>query len=283
MATPLLSLLPLFLACVPTVAPQNWDAHTAAIQAAVVANPNGGTAPQLDDGTINIASPAGGAVDGLAWAVLSGGSATEAFALTDFKGFRDASENAYTLTSDASPNPSQEYNSRKTTTKCGPDTGACVAMDSFTYGAVPSLSLLPDTVPAGAEVIEYEVIDQVVQGCDGSPTSTRLVRGWLYRERGIVGGQERWNQHWFLKNSASGEPYAFPTLCDTASHQQIELVVKKATVKDDGGNPVGERSLRAAATALTSACSGQQTGCGLCNPGSYCDYALVQLDWWKKQ
>ncbi|MCK6507383.1 hypothetical protein L6R53_29130 [Myxococcota bacterium] len=277
--------LSLSLACHPVVKSDVWTAHANAVDAAFQAYPSNGTAPELSDGTISIKDSQDGAADGDVFVVFPSSTSTEAFVLdVDFKGFRDAADSEYIVLSDATPNLATVYDPHVGSTVCKPTTATCVAKHSFQYGAVPPPAGLPATVPAGAQVIEYEVFNRDVSSCDGTPTyATPQLRGWLYRERGIVNDQERWNQHWFLMNSSAPTPYVYPTKCDSMTHMRTDLVVKRTVVKDSAGNPLGApRSLKAAVSSLTAACTGSQTGCGVCDSANGpCDYALLHLDWMK--
>ncbi len=257
------------------VDPAEWASHRGLLQAALSPYSLPGEAPQIDDGTVSITDP-GGNPDG-SILVDAGASTTEAFIVSDFPGFREAASSTVMQTSTTVPTYSTDYDPHVGAGNCTPTTSACVAMDAYSYGAVPSN--LPTSIPSGTQVYEYEVYNRIVTSCNGTPSTTSVLRGWMYRERVVVGGQEQWNQHWFLHNANAAAAYAFPTLCDSGSGTRIDLVFEKTEILDSSGNPrTTPRSLKTAADELKAACTGAQTGCNIC-PGTTCDYALLELDW----
>lgn len=269
--------------CLPKVAESTWNDHLVVLAALEPPAAGIGNSPQLDDGTIGVAAEPHGTDHGSVFVNVVAGVSTEAFAMSAFRAFRDSGSEEFVVDNATPPDLAVVYDQHITTTKCKSTMDSCGAKDSYTYGALPAASSFPATVPAGAEVREYTVYNRLVTSCNGTPSETLVVRGWMYRERGIVNTQEKWTQHWFLHNSSASAPYALPDACEPINGQQIDLVVRLTEIKDSNGNPVTTaRSLRAAVAELTSACSGQETGCGVC-VSSTCDYAQLVLDWWKFQ
>lgn len=245
--------------CPGAMADTDWDSHTsAAVTAAGTAIPPG--APQLHDGQFGFAPSFWANPDfGDVWAKASttaGFTHREVWIADTFASFKTAANTRVMkqVTDPAWP----ETNIPPTTGVCPPNAaGKCVADANYNYYPLAGVTGAPTTIPNGVTPLEFKVQTTTHTPCN-STTPTSVVTGRLYRELAIVGGQERWMDHWVLIDP----DYKQPSLCDLGTQIGLE------TLADSPAEP---RGLKAFLDAMKN---------GPCaTSGKTCRYAPVKLDW----
>jgi len=189
----------------------------------------------------------------------------EAYILDDHGGMRDYV--AYTLVFEDSSPDLPGVNS--TGDDCGANEGDCLADDAYNYQWAPDLSLV--TGPPAAVTVQVFTVENhkakrpaVKNPPEPLSLTDQADCGRLFRELSVVGGQDRWVEHWILNPNCLP-----PSLDKVGADMAVDLVMKPVM-------PVGSRetTLKAFFTKVKA------TG-GVCDGLSdpECRYAQLQFRW----